>query len=200
MGIKYSVSRGYPRAAFSVVCLLVLLSPSVLAQETTGGIQGTVKDSTDAVIPGAILEISGPALLGKRTLTTDAGGAYRFAQLPPGTYTITVAAQGFAPQTLRDLDVKTGSLPTVNVTLQVGTVEQALTVEAEANPEAIDVTLSKVQTVITENVYSAIPKSRSYQSVIPFAPGARQEPLTSGRENRSNGFQIDGATDSENVY
>src|SRR5262249_46055665 len=98
------------------------------------------------------------------------------------------------------LDVKTGGLPTVNVTLQIGGVQQEVTVEATAVPEAIDVTLSKVQTVIPEEVVTAIPKSRSFQSLIPFAPGARQEPLTSARENRANGYQIDGASDSENVY
>ena len=47
-----------------------------------------------------------------------------------------------------------------------------------------------------------IPKGRSFQSVIPFAPGARQEPMQSSRNDagRVNGFQIDGASDAENVY
>src|SRR5262249_4554218 len=109
-------------------------------------------------------------------------------------------APGFTTQTLRDLDVMTGGLPTMNITLQLGQVQQEVTVEVSSAPAAIDVTLSKVQTVIPEEVVTAVPKSRSFQSLIPFAPGARQEPLSSARENRSNGFQIDGATDSENVY
>src|SRR5438067_3736232 len=200
MGITRLVSRGRLCAAFSLLCLVVFVSARLFAQETTGGIQGTVKDPTDAVIPGATVEITSAALLGKKTVVSDAGGFYHFAQLPPGSYAITVTAPGFAPQTLRNLDVKTGALPTVNVTLQVGAVQQDVTVEVSAAPEAIDVTLSKVQTVVTEDIFTAIPKSRSYQSVIPFAPGARQEPLSSARENRANGFQIDGATDSENVY
>jgi len=45
-----------------------------------------------------------------------------------------------------------------------------------------------------------MPIGRSFQSVIPFAPGARQEPLQSARGNRTNGFQIDGASDGENAY
>lgn len=45
-----------------------------------------------------------------------------------------------------------------------------------------------------------IPKGRSFQSLIPFAAGARQEPLQGGTSSRTNGFQIDGASDSENVY
>src|SRR5262245_42562766 len=182
-------------------CVLALLCAQALAQETTGGIQGTVKDPTGAVIPSAVVEIGSPALIGKKTSISDAGGYFHFEQLPPGPYTLVVTAPGFASQTLSNLDVKTGGLPTVSVTLQIGGVQQEVTVEATAVPEAIDVTLSKVQTVIPEEVVTAIPKfSRSFQSLIPFAPGARQEPLTSSRENRANGFQIDGATDSENVY
>jgi outer membrane receptor protein involved in Fe transport len=45
-----------------------------------------------------------------------------------------------------------------------------------------------------------IPKGRSFQSVIPFAPGARQEPLQSLTNNRLGGFQIDGASNGENVF
>src|SRR5262245_3291990 len=164
--------------SLSVLCLFALLSAPVLGQETTGGIQGTVKDPTGAVIPGATVEVSGPALIGKKTVTSDAAGFYRIEQLPPGAYTVAVTAQGFAGQTLSDLDIRTGGLPTFNITLQLGAVQQSVTVEASNAPEALDVTLSKVQTVISEDVLTAIPKSRSYQSLIPFAPGARQEPLT----------------------
>jgi hypothetical protein len=66
----------------------------------------------------------------------------------------------------------------------------------------VDVTESKVQTTVSGDVLASIPKGRSFQSVIPFAPGARQEPLQSGRTDpgRLNGFQIDGASDAENVY
>jgi hypothetical protein len=73
------------------------------------------------------------------------------------------------------------------------------------------VTQSKVETTISNEILQEIPKGRSFQSVIPFAPGARQEPLQTPytaataaggvlNGNRTNGFQIDGASDGENVY
>jgi len=177
---------------------MLLLSLPGVAQETTGGIQGTVKDPQGAVVPGATLEVTSPALIGKKTVITDAGGYYHFEQLPPGLYSITASAPGFGPQTQGDLQLKTGSLPTLNFSLQVGAVTQEVTVSAEV--ALIDVSQSKVQTTVPEAVFTALPKSRSFQSVIPFAPGARQEPLQGARESRLNGYQIDGATDSENVY
>src|SRR5205807_3235043 len=64
----------------------------------------------------------------------------------------------------------------------------------------VDVSQSKVAVTVEHEVLQNIPKGRSFQSVIPFAPGARQEPLQGGTSSRDNGFQIDGATDSENVY
>jgi Carboxypeptidase regulatory-like domain/TonB-dependent Receptor Plug Domain len=178
--------------------LLLAFAPLAVAQETTGSIQGTVKDPQGAVIPGATVEVSSPALIGRKTAVTDSGGSYRFDLLPPGIYSISVNATGFGPQTQSNLELTTGALPIVNFTVQVGGVSQEISVSAQA--ATIDVSLSKVQTSVTQDVLIAIPKLRSFQSVIPFAPGARQEPLQGARENRLNGFQIDGATDSENVY
>src|SRR6266699_6464442 len=109
------------------VCVFIsmlLLSLPGVAQETTGGIQGTVKDPQGAVVPAATVEVTSPALIGKKSATTDAGGFYHFEQLPPGIYSINVNAPGFAPQTQGSLQVTTGSLPTVNFSLQVGAITQ----------------------------------------------------------------------------
>jgi len=181
----------------ALMCLLIL-SLSAFAQETTGGVQGTVKDPQGAVVSGAVITVSGPALIGKKTATTDSGGNYQILQLPPGTYSITATSPGFSPATQTDLQVQTGALPNINFALKVGQAEQTIEVNAEA--EMVDVTQSKVQTDVTQDILQGIPKGRSFQSVIPFAPGARQEPLQSARQNRIGGFQIDGASDSENVY
>src|ERR1041385_7668574 len=71
------------------LCMFILSLPA-LAQETTGGIQGTVRDAQGAVIPGANVEVTGPALIGKKSVTTDTGGYYHIEQLPPGVYSVTV--------------------------------------------------------------------------------------------------------------
>src|SRR5437867_2173270 len=186
------------RISFAVLICVLACSWSASAQETTGGIQGTVKDPQGAVIPGATVEVSSPALIGKKSATTDSGGFFHFEQLPPGIYSISVNATGFAPQTQGNLELRVGALPTVNLTMQVGGITAEVSVSAEA--AVIDITQSKVQTNVTEEVLQNIPKLRSFQSVIPFAPGARQEPLQSARESRMGGYQINGASDAENVY
>src|SRR5216684_3186528 len=186
------------RICFGLLICVLTLSMSAFAQETTGGIQGTVKDPQGAVIPGASVEVSGTTLIGKKTAVTDSGGCFHFEQLPPGIYSIAVTAAGFGPQTQSNLELRTGALPTVTIAMQVGGVTQEVTVSAEAS--VIDITQSKVQTNVSQEILTAIPKSRSFQSVIPFAPGARQEPMQSGRDtSRLGGFQINGASDAENV-
>ena len=72
---------------------LCTFSPSVYAQETTGGLQGTVKDATGAVVPGAQVHVSSPSLIGGKITETDSTGYYRVANLPPGPYVINVAAK-----------------------------------------------------------------------------------------------------------
>ena len=181
----------------ALICMLCL-SLAAYAQETTAGVQGTVKDPQGAVVPNATVTVSGPALIGKKTATTDSAGNYHIEQLPPGLYTMAVSAAGFGQATQTDLRLETGALPNINVTLKIGQAEQTVEVSAEA--QFVDVTQSKVQTNVTQDILASIPKGRSFQSVIPFAPGARQEPLQGARQDRNNGFQIDGASDSENVY
>jgi len=111
----------------ALMCTLVL-SLAAFAQETTGGVQGTIRDPQGAVISGATVTVSGPALIGKKTATTDSAGNYHIEQLPPGTYSVTVNAAGFSPATQNDLRIETGALPNINVTLKIGQVGSRSTV------------------------------------------------------------------------
>jgi hypothetical protein len=76
-------------------------------------------------------------------------------------------------------------------------------VEVTSDAPLVDTTTSRVSATVDKATLDALPKGRSFQSVIPFAPGARFEPLQSGTATSGSGvggFQIDGASDSENVY
>jgi outer membrane receptor protein involved in Fe transport len=177
-----------------VLMIAFLMLPSALAQETTAGLQGTVKDPSGASVANAVVEVASPALIGIRKAHTDAEGNYRIAALAPGEYTLTVTATGFRTYRQNGIDLAVGRLPNIEVQLQVGGVAE--TVEVSGTAPIVDVTQSKVAVTVEHQILDEIPKGRSFQSVIPFAPGARQEPL----QGTTNGFQIDGASDSENVF
>ena len=107
-------------AVVSLLLSILLLVSNVFGQETTGGLQGTVKDPTGAVVANASVEITGTSLGGAKNLETDSSGYYRFANLPPGMYTVTVKAEGFSELKREGITIEVGHLPTVDLTLAVG--------------------------------------------------------------------------------
>lgn len=192
-----------------VLGIILLIVPSLLAQEkATSSIQGTVKDAQGAAVTGATVELASDALFGgKTTTTTDSAGFYRFDNLRPATYNLSVTKAGFATYKQEEIMLAVGRSPSIDVSLKVGTVEEVVEVTGVA-PQ-IDVTQSKVQTNITQDMLEDVPKGRSYQSLIQFAPGARAEPLEGGAGGQAPnsrgvaqtmGYSIDGAANSENSY
>lgn len=196
--------------------LLFLMPMAGRAQETTGGLQGTVKDPSGAVVPNAKVALTGASSVGNKEIEADSSGYYRFANLPPGPYTITVTAKGFAT-VKRELVLEVGHLPTVDFALEVGTASTI--VEVSSTAPQIDVTTNVTTTNVTQDVIDNIPHGRSFQSVIQFAPAARNEPLmgntvqggysgggTGGSSPGSiangsdHGFSVAGGSDSENSY
>src|SRR2546430_17633409 len=99
---------------------LVLFCVSAFAQETTGGIQGTVKDPQGSVISGATVTVTSPALIGTQTSTTNSAGNYRFSQLPPGTYELNASAAGFGNNKQSGIKLDVGALPIINIAMKVG--------------------------------------------------------------------------------
>lgn len=212
-----SISKMFRGMAVGVGLLLVMFVslPGASAQETTAAVQGLVTDPSGAVVPNASIVAEGDKLIAKATTTTDSHGFYRLNALPPGTYTLTVSGGGMKAKAT-DLVLLAGDLPNLNIKLTLGAETE---INVSTSVAMVDVTQSKVETTISRETLNLIPKGRSFQSVIPFAPGARQEPLQSlatlngsttpnaagnanigGGSSRLNGFQIDGASDAENVY
>jgi len=207
-----TMSRAAKKFGMFAVCLfsVLLLVANVFGQETTGGLQGTVKDPSGAVVANATVEVSGSALGGKKSLTTDGSGYYRFANLPPGTYTLTVKAASFSELKREGIGVEVGHLPTLDLTLSVGAA--GTVVEVTGTAPVIDVTTNTNQTNLTKEELDNSPHGYSFQSVIQFAPMARDEPLSGGAGgtggalpgSTANGFNagymIGGAADSESSY
>ncbi|HLK65511.1 MAG TPA: TonB-dependent receptor [Bryobacteraceae bacterium] len=198
LGLDKSVRR-WTGQLLMASSIALLISTCAIAQETTAAMQGTVRDASGGSIVKATVEVTSPALIGLKKAETDQVGYYRFANLPPGVYTLSVKATGFRAYKLENIDLQVGHLPTIDVSMEVGATTETVEVSAEA--AAIDTSQSKVQTNIGQTSLMNLPtQSLSYQSVIQFAPGARYEPLQNSGTGANNGFQINGASNSENSY
>jgi Carboxypeptidase regulatory-like domain len=125
-----------------VLILAVVASlslPQALAQgETTSAIVGQVRDTTNAVVPGATVTITNPETGLRRSAKTDDWGRFNFPQLKPGTYSVKVEAPGFEPRQNNNVVSALGQTQTVDFTLGVARSRETVEVSSEApilNPE-----------------------------------------------------------------
>lgn len=183
---------------FNVLLLVASFSVSALAQETTGSIEVTVKDSNGALVPSVAITIAsstGGATTTtgfKRTLTTNNVGYARVILVPPGTYTITAAATaGFVEKTVPNVQVSLGKETAVTVEMST-TVTGVVNVSGE-DVSPIDATDTKIQTNVSAQLAELLPKGPNFASILKISPATRPEP-------RSGQFQIDGASGSENTF
>src|SRR5262245_58388614 len=108
-------------AGLSILTVIILHQFSVQAQ-TTGSIGGTVSDSNGAVVANATVVVKGEA--GQEyTVTTSSNGSYRVPAVGSGVYTVTITATGFKKSIVNNVKVDVGVPSTVDVNLEVGSVE-----------------------------------------------------------------------------
>ena len=175
---------------FGILALLVLVAPIASAQETRGSIEGVVKDSSGAVLPGATVEARA-ATGGIVSAVSDTLGTYRFPSLTPGRYTVVANLTGFQPSKVEDVRLDLGQILKVNFALQIGGVSEAVQVTAES--PLIDVKQNAASVSIQKDVIDLIPKGRDFTSAVTTAPGTNQE-------SRGGGLNIDGSSGSENRF
>jgi hypothetical protein len=176
--------------------LPVLLAANLLAQENTGRILGTVTDETGAVVPDAKVVASSPTVPRGVQTTTDSDGNYTLLNVPIGIYEVTVTKNGFATFKASNVNVTLGSQFNLNPKLTVGQVTQL--VEIVDSAVSLDTTSSRTSTNITQQQFEGIAKNRNFNSILALAPGVRSE--IKGGNAGVGGYQVDGASGSENSY
>src|SRR5579864_5655584 len=106
-----------------IVCVMLTLAlgcAALLAQETTGTITGTVKDSSGAVVPGAAVKATNLATNLEVNAITDNNGSYFMPNLPAGTYRVGVSKQGFQTENHTQILINGGRTTTVDGDLKIG--------------------------------------------------------------------------------
>jgi len=133
-------------------------------------ITGLVRDGSGGILPGVTIEAASPALIEKvRTAVTDGTGRYRIISLPPGTYDVTFTLPGFRTGKREGLTLAGSFTATVDMELQVGSLEETITVTGEA--PIVDVQSAQRQQVINSEVMASIPANRSFDQLAILVPG-----------------------------
>ncbi len=141
------------------------------AQEITATISGVVSDASNAVVPNATVTIHSNATnLDIRTVTTGNNGEYVAANLPAGTYTITVRGAGFQTWTSRDVVVNVAEKRTLDIQLSIGKVAE--TIEVSSSTQPVETTSSEQsQTITGTQVRELELNNRNFQQLVALQPG-----------------------------
>ena len=149
------------------LALLLGLSGSASAQLQSGNISGTVRDEQGAVLPGAVvtLEGTGPVI----TFTTLTDGQYRFLNLPPGSYKLTVALNGFSTVIREQVVVQVGQNVDIPIAMKVAAVEESVTVSGQS--PVVDMKQMGTATNFSADELSRVPNSRDPWALLRTVPG-----------------------------
>jgi hypothetical protein len=104
-----------------------------LAQAGRGTLTGTVKDATGAIVPGASIELKESNTGSSYDMNATSDGLFTFAELEPGTYTLTVTSSGFESYIQSGIIVEVGSEATVDAVLKVGGAKESVTIMSDAS-------------------------------------------------------------------
>ncbi|MGD0303244.1 MAG: carboxypeptidase regulatory-like domain-containing protein [Candidatus Acidiferrales bacterium] len=197
------------------VCLLVflgLIAAGAAWGQTNGSIRGTVTDPSGAVIPGANVSVVLTGTDATRTATTDKDGAFEVAELPVGTYAITVDAQGFKKSVSQGVVVSIGHVASVTIAMQIGAGADTVTVEA--NVAQVETSSTQLGAVMTDTSIRELPlNTRNAYALLQLQAGVQSQvgaDLFYGSDNpgvvsvnggrgRSNNYMVNGG-DANDIF
>jgi hypothetical protein len=175
---------------------------------TTGGLTGTVTDSTGAAVPSATVTLVNHATNQTQTTTTDAKGSYGFSLLPPGTYGVNFSAQGFKTSQLASVTVNVSEVPVLDAQIEAGESTQQVVCQCLVSQVAI----SSTGTLVDNKTITSVPlTTRNLTQVLSMSSGSAASVndaglLGAGSQNVNvNGntatgtFTVDGAASASTV-
>jgi hypothetical protein len=165
--------------------MILFLCGNVALAQSTGTLRGVVQDSAQAVVPNATVALTNLGTNRQAQTTTSAVGAYSFTFLPPGQYRVTVDAPGFATLTRDKIPVDINGVAEIDVTLQVGSASQAVTVSGV--PPQLQTTTSSLGTTVDDAMMQSIPlSSRNFTQILTLSPGVTANVVDAGALGRNS--------------
>lgn len=199
---------------------LVLMSSAAYAQLSSASVNGTVKDPSGAVIPGANVNIRATATGVSRTAATNNAGDYAFVDLDPGSYTLEVSKNGFSTAQQSAVTLSVNQTATFNFTLNVGSEVEKVTVTGAT--VQLETAVSNLGTVFNPVAMNDLPlNGRNFTQLLTLTPGSGAKntsqnsgaggvqgiftgslsfPAVNGQWNRSNLFLLDGINNQMAFY
>jgi hypothetical protein len=186
--------------------LLALIIPGVLRADITGGIQGVVRDRTQGAIAGVHITITNAQTNFKQETVSGTDGSYRFLALPAGTYKLNANRAGFQQFNTTDIEIKVNDQLQIDITLEVGSVQQEVTVAA--NAVQVETESTQLGDVIDSKKMLSLPlNGRSYidllglqAGVVPITSGSMQQDRPVSGILSSGNLSVNGQRETANAF
>jgi Carboxypeptidase regulatory-like domain len=198
------------RVRWTAVCLTAVLSlfaSNLFAQGTGGRILGRVSDPSGAVLAGVKVSVVNEGTNVSRDATTNSGGDYDFVEVPVGTYHLEFDLRGFKKNIRRGVALDINQVITLNMTMQVGAMQEVVDVTSEA--PLVETTSTQLGAVVGDRAVSELPlNSRDTYQLLQLQPGVMSTVGSSnsivygssnagavsvnGGRGRSNNFSVNG--------
>ena len=193
--------RGSVVVRFAFLFVVLMMMPAAWAQDNAT-INGTVQDSSGALVPNAQITLTNPATSQERQAVSNAAGAYRFANVGVGSYTLSASAQGFQKYSKTDIVVNVAATLEENIALSVGSQSQSVQVEADSLQ--VQTETSEVSTLISgQQVSELSTNGRNITSLAALGLGVSNNlPQYGGVDalTSSNAITFNGARQTHNIY
>lgn len=199
------------RCSALLCSLLMLVTGAALFAQNNGAIDGRLVDSSQAAAPGASLRLTNVSTNQSRTAPTAVDGYFNFADLPPGSYRIEIAMQGFKSLVLGPMTLTVGQHMTLHPELQLGAVSEHI--EVTGTPPPVTTASSTVAQLIDTKRIEELPlNGRNALQLVSLVPGvvstgtagqfgATQTTFSSsGGRNIDMNFTLDGAFNMNSFY
>jgi hypothetical protein len=191
--------------ALSIVLILLFIS-SVVRADVTGSIQGVVRDRTQGAIAGVHITVTNTQTNFKQETISAADGSYRILALPAGTYKLNATASGFQQFNTTDVEVKVNDQLQIDITLEVGSVQQEVSVVA--NAVQVETESTQLGDVIDSKKMLSLPlNGRSYidllglqAGVVPVTSGSMQQDRPVSGILNSGNFSVNGQRETSNAF
>jgi hypothetical protein len=191
------------------MAISLCLSGLAIGQEVTGSINGTVKDTSGAVVPGATVTITDPSKGNQvvRTTTTNDNGEFSAPNLATSTFDITVEAPNFKKAVSTGIKVDVGQRRSIDIELTAGNISESVTVEADR--VSVELSTPTAGTTINGDQVREIPiNNRNFVQLVALAPGVSNDLSdqvyvgTTNPEGQANtiNISVNGARSSQNTF
>ena len=194
------------RYRYIFLLLLVMFGTSRLRADVTGTISGTVRDSTGAAVPNADLVATDATTNLTKETHSDGQGQYTFLALPPGRYKVVATLTGFKAATLNDIDLKVNDQLRFDLVLAVGSIDQAISIEA--NAIQVQTVSTQLGAVVESKEMLALPlNGRSYLDLLSLQPGVAPRSTVAATDRPVDGLfsapgnvSVNGMPESANAF